>query len=122
MLWLRLFHIGIIIGLLVTPFVTQSCRILQLYLAFVFAMYMHWAINDDSCVLTQIEMILRGTPEKKESFIYMILHPWFTPPSNGCIHVCEIVLLGILSLVAAHKWVRIYFSKKRGSSIHGSKK
>lgn len=68
-------------------------------------MYIHWALNDNSCILTMMEIHARGLKTKKESFIHNIIEPWFTPPSSDVLHAVEVFILAILTLVAANKWV-----------------
>ena len=70
-------------------------------------MYIHWALNDNSCILTMAEIHARGLQTKRESFVHNVIEPWFTPPSSGALHVLQVFVLAILTLIAANKWVRV---------------
>jgi len=68
-----LIHIAVLIMALVTPFVAKR-QLLILYSIVIPFVFFHWAINDDTCALTQLECLLTNEP-KERTFMGRVMGP-----------------------------------------------
>jgi len=58
---------------LIIPFINNN-ELLELYSLIIPFLFFHWATNDDTCVLTQLEMYSTGK-EKEQTFFGRLLKP-----------------------------------------------
>ncbi len=65
-----LFIIGVIV-----PF-TNNMRLLMMYSIVIPFLFWHWAVNDDTCALTQLEVFVTGK-KKEHTFFGRLLGPIF---------------------------------------------
>ena len=66
-------HLVFLIGILVVPF-TNDRRNLEFYSILIPFLFYHWSVNDDTCALTQMEMVVTGN-SKDETFFGRIMGP-----------------------------------------------
>jgi len=60
-------HVLLMIAVLVTPFIgTQKWILIDLM--FMLSVYIHWLLNDNTCALTVVEKMVRGTPDDESTF------------------------------------------------------
>ena len=83
----RIIHIIVVILILYIPF-TKNEKYLDFYIIVVPFLFFHWAVNDDTCVLTVIERRLRNADKKEDTFLHQIISPIYKLPNHQ---------LGILS-------------------------
>tara|TARA_B100002051_G_C16327978_1_gene435506 strand:- start:194 stop:520 length:327 start_codon:yes stop_codon:yes gene_type:complete len=67
------FHILIYVFLAVVPFLRDK-SLLPLHLVTCASVLIHWLLNDNSCVLTQVECLLRDV-KREETLSYQLLAP-----------------------------------------------
>lgn len=96
-------HACIAAAIVATPFATDDPGILRVYIIFCLAIYMHWALNDNLCILTVVEMRARGMTSRGQSLIHRVMEPFFTKNASGTIHAAESAVLLSLVCVAAYK-------------------
>lgn len=68
-----MFHILIFIAGVITPFIAKRPLLLAYSLLIPF-IFFHWAINDDTCALTQLECLLTNEPKDK-TFMGRLIGP-----------------------------------------------
>lgn len=69
----KLLHVLFIAWVVITPF-THSKPLLVLHLIIVPFLWLHWAVNDDTCALTILECKLRGV-DSSRSFFHRLVSP-----------------------------------------------
>lgn len=60
-------HVLILVSVVVTPFIGTPKWIL-IDLMFMWSVYLHWLLNDNTCALTVLEKTIRGTPDDESTF------------------------------------------------------
>ena len=105
-------HLGILVFILLMPFVATSMLQLIIYLLVVFAIVMHWIANHHFCVLSLIESKLRGI-KYEDGFINAILKPVF---GFGMTHRAAYAAVAVLSAVALGRLV-LYSRRARHSVV-----
>jgi len=60
-------HVLMLIAVVVTPFIGSRKWIL-IDLMFMWSVYLHWILNDNTCALTVLEKAVRGTPDDDSTF------------------------------------------------------
>lgn len=80
-----------------------------LYLLFIPFMVAHWVFNNDSCVLTRIEMYLRGV-DKSESIFFKIISPIYQINQKGSSNIlyCITVALYLIVVMQVVKNYKLY--------------
>ncbi len=71
--------IVLIVGLLI-PFIAKR-PLLIMYSLVVPFLFFHWAVNDDTCFLTQMECICTGEP-KERTFMGRVMSPIYNVPDD----------------------------------------
>lgn len=74
-LLIQILHIIIIIGFLYGPFL-KSLFSMLIYLLLLIGLISHWILNNNACLLSQLEAKYRNIPTS-DSFIYRLLTPMF---------------------------------------------
>lgn len=101
-----LIHVIISAGIIATPFLSNNAGVLRIYLVCCLAIYMHWTLNDNICIITLIEMRARGIRTRSESLVHRIISPFFTKSVQSEVHAVESAVLVSLAGVAAYKLFR----------------
>ena len=73
-------HVLLFISALIIPFINNK-DVLEFYSLIIPFLFFHWATNDDTCVLTQLEMYTTGK-EKEQTFFGRLLKPIYTMDDN----------------------------------------
>jgi hypothetical protein len=73
-------HLILYIAAIITPFVAPK-EILQMYSLTIPFLFLHWSLNDDTCVLTTLEQYMTGN-EKHETFTGKLMKDIYTMPDN----------------------------------------
>lgn len=68
-------HLAIVAAVVAVPFLGNT-QWLALHAVFVPFLWLHWALNNDTCALTLLERTIRGVPES-DSFVHRIVSPLF---------------------------------------------
>lgn len=69
----RVLHLAVVAFVLLAPF-SHDAFVIRMHVWLVPFLWMHWALNDDSCALTLLECKLRGVPADK-SFVHSLVGP-----------------------------------------------
>lgn len=80
----RALHIGIVGAYCCAPFAGPTA--VAIHLAAGPWLGAHWAMNDDTCCLTLLEMKLRGAKSCKDSFVFSVVSPLYKPKWHGPTH------------------------------------
>ena len=83
-------HVSLILFNIITPFITNDPFILILYCLTLITIIMHWAINNDTCILTKLESYFRGT-EDTDTFMGRLIKPVYNISSDE-VHMITILL------------------------------
>ena len=89
-------HVLLILFIVLTPVLTNHKMTLLLHLVACIGILMHWVMNSDQCVLTLIEQQLRGKTNRKETFMYNMLHPIFKISDGFASKASYAILLGAM--------------------------
>jgi hypothetical protein len=84
---LNTIHSSIILWFVFAPFVIKSREWKFYYIWSVAGLVMHWVLNNNACVLSEIERLARGKEDSDDTFTQEILKPFFT------LHVSDIDIL-----------------------------
>ena len=95
----RALHLAIAAFMTTAPF-WGGCAVLGAYLVLAPGLWLHWALNQDACVLTVLESWLRGVPPGR-SFFHALLAPLFGWPAGLDAGVRIAVWAGSLALWVA---------------------
>ena len=90
-------HVLLFIIALVIPF-TNDKEILEFYSLVVPFLFFHWATNDDTCILTQIEMNLTGNV-KDQTFFGRLMKPIYTMEDSDADKVPKFILFMLWFIV-----------------------
>ena len=96
-------HACIAAAVVATPFAINDANILRVYIIFCLAIYVHWALNDNLCVLTLMEMRARGMTNRGQSLVHRVIEPFFTKSESASVHAAESLALLALVCLAAYK-------------------
>lgn len=113
---IRVLHILFIIWVVVVPF-TNNEPMLVLHLFVVVFIWLHWAVNQDTCALTLMERHLRGV-SSDESFFHNLVSPIYILPDaavkNGVRGISVVLWLITLSKVLKRpQMIRDVFTLRR---------
>jgi hypothetical protein len=92
-------HVAITVLGIILPFIAKR-PILILYSLLVPFLFLHWVVNDDTCALTQIEMVLTGQ-EKHRTFMGRLMGPIYKT-SDDIIDKC--MKFGLFALWLFVQW------------------
>jgi len=101
-------HLVFFITMLVVPFMKNK-KNLEFYSLLVPFIFYHWSVNDDTCALTQMEMMVTGN-EKEETFFGRIMGPIYKMDDTDANNFLK-TLLFILWMLVQFRLGRIDLSK-----------
>jgi hypothetical protein len=73
-------HVVFLLWILVTPFLNDR-RQLEFYGMIIPFIFYHWSVNDDTCAMTQLEMMLTKQ-EKEKTFMHRVVSPIYVMEEN----------------------------------------
>jgi len=73
-------HFCFLLWILVTPFLNDR-RQLEFYGMIIPFIFYHWSVNDDTCAMTQLEMMLTNQ-EKEKTFMHRVVSPIYVMEEN----------------------------------------
>ena len=83
--------------MLVVPFM-KNRQNLEFYSLLVPFIFYHWSVNDDTCALTQMEMMVTGN-EKEETFFGRIMGPIYKMDDTEANNFLKTLLFSLWMLV-----------------------
>lgn len=83
--------------MLVVPFMKNK-KNLEFYSILVPFIFYHWSVNDDTCALTQMEMMITGN-EKEETFFGRIMGPIYKMDDTDANNFLKTLLFSLWMLV-----------------------
>lgn len=83
--------------MLIVPFM-KNRQNLEFYSILVPFIFFHWSINDDTCALTQIEMVMTGN-KKEETFFGRIMGPIYIMDDTDANNLLKTLLFSLWMLV-----------------------
>jgi hypothetical protein len=86
-------HVLIVITGIVVPFIGTP-QILSLYSIIVPFLFYHWAVNDDTCFLTQVEVLVTSTP-KERTFMGRLIGPIYNLSDDMIGKLMKTLLFGL---------------------------
>lgn len=82
-------HLIFLLWILIVPF-TNDRRNLEFYSILIPFIFYHWSVNDDTCALTQAEMLITGQ-KKDETFMGRLVGPIYKMEENEINHLTKTV-------------------------------
>ena len=73
-------HVIFLVWILVTPSLNDR-RQLEFYGMIIPFIFYHWSVNDDTCAMTQLEMMLTNQ-EKDKTFMHRVVSPIYKMEEN----------------------------------------
>ena len=83
--------------MLIVPFMKNKQN-LEFYSLLVPFIFFHWSINDDTCALTQMEMVMTGN-KKEETFFGRIMGPIYIMDDTDANNLLKTLLFSLWMLV-----------------------
>jgi len=83
--------------MLVVPFMKNK-KNLEFYSLLVPFIFYHWSVNDDTCALTQMEMMVTGN-EKEETFFGRIMGPIYKMDDTDANNFLKTLLFSLWMIV-----------------------
>ena len=102
-------HVLLFLAMIVIPFVGDEVT-LSLYSLIIPFLFFHWATNDDTCALTEIEMKLTGN-KKEDTFFGRLIGPIYKLDNTTSGLIPKFLFLGLL-LFVQHKLKRIPYAER----------
>lgn len=90
-------HLVCFLTLLVVPFMKNKQN-LEFYSILVPFIFFHWSVNDDTCALTQMEMVVTGN-KKEETFFGRVVGPIYKMDDNAANNLLKSLLFFLWLLV-----------------------
>ena len=90
-------HVIFLGWILVTPFLNDR-RQLEFYSMVIPFIFYHWSVNDDTCALTQAEMMVTGK-NKDETFMGRVVGPIYKMEENDIDKLTKTVFFALWALV-----------------------
>lgn len=82
-------HLIFLLWILIVPF-TNDRRNLEFYSILIPFIFYHWSVNDDTCALTQAEMMITGQ-KKEKTFMGRVVGPIYKMEENEINHLTKTV-------------------------------
>jgi hypothetical protein len=82
----------VLLGILI-PFIGTP-HILSMYSIIIPFLFYHWAVNDDTCFLTQVEVYVTDTP-KERTFMGRLIGPIYNLPDDVIGKLMKTLLFGL---------------------------
>lgn len=116
---ISLLHALYVLWFVYTPF-SDNLTLLMVHVVAAPAMMVHWALNNDTCVLTALEASLRGV-RPEGTFIGRLVSPIYLLPSGS---QCSWTWYGAATLLwlKAMRSLRREIDKLRGGVVHSSRR
>src|SRR5210317_2276521 len=92
-----LLHTLFLLAILIVPF-TNNKRNLEFYSIIIPFIFYHWSVNDDTCALTQAEMMVTGQ-QKEETFMHRVVSPIYKMEDNDINNLTKTVFFFLWALV-----------------------
>ena len=109
----RCLHWAFVLYMCVAPF-SDDIYVLAAYVAVAPALWLHWVLNDDTCVLTLVEANLRGVSAER-SFFHALVSPIYKI-SDECTRGAAWAFSVALWLVAGSRlWQLVLRERERAS-------
>tara|TARA_Y100000996_G_scaffold345138_1_gene283013 strand:- start:7675 stop:8058 length:384 start_codon:yes stop_codon:yes gene_type:complete len=102
-------HVLLFLVMIVIPFTADEV-ILSLYSLLIPFLFFHWATNDDTCALTEIEMKLTGN-KKEDTFFGRLVGPIYKLDNTTSGLIPKFLFLG-LWLFVQHRLKRIPYAER----------
>jgi|TARA_B100000902_G_C27296767_1_gene910449 hypothetical protein len=83
--------------MLIVPFMKNKQN-LEFYSLLVPFIFFHWSINDDTCALTQMEMVMTGN-KKEETFFGRVMGPIYIMDDTDANNLLKTVFFSLWMLV-----------------------
>ena len=96
----RVLHVALVAFVVLAPLVP---RLLPLHAALVPLLWLHWATNEDTCALTELEKRLRGVDEG-DSFVHAVVGPVFRVQDSAVRRACWAVSAAAWAVTLARLW------------------
>ena len=90
-------HAGIILLGIIIPFM-KNRKLWMLYSLIIPFLFFHWAINDDTCFLTQLECYVTDEPKEK-TFMGRLVGPIYNLPDDVVGKLLKTCMFGFWFLV-----------------------
>ena len=90
-------HLAFLIAILVVPF-TNDRRNLEFYSILIPFLFYHWSVNDDTCALTQMEMVVTGQ-QKEETFMHRVVSPIYKMEDNDVNNLTKTIFFFLWAVV-----------------------
>ena len=100
-------HVLLFVSMMIIPF-TNNTRNLEAYSIIVPFIFFHWSINDDTCVLTQIEMYVTKN-DKHESFFGRLMGPIYKMDNTQTNNLIKTLMFFL--------WLLVQYRLKRFDAI-----
>ena len=88
-------HFCFLLWILVTPFLNDR-RQLEFYGMIIPFIFYHWSVNDDTCAMTQLEMMLTNQ-EKEKTFMHRVVSPIYVMEENDVNKITKTVFFTLLA-------------------------
>ena len=90
-------HLAFLIAILVVPF-TNDRRNLEFYSILIPFLFYHWSVNDDTCALTHMEMVVTGQ-QKEETFMHRVVSPIYKMEDNDVNNLTKTIFFFLWAVV-----------------------
>jgi hypothetical protein len=92
-------HVFLLVLGILLPFIGQT-KYLEFYSILIPTLFLHWALNDDTCFLTNLEQMVSDVP-KERTFMGRLIGPIYNLSDDGIGKGIKIVLFTL--------WVYVQF-------------
>ena len=86
-------HVVLLIITLLLPFIGKQ-KHLEFYSILIPVLFLHWALNDDTCVLTNLEQMMTDEP-KERTFMGRLLGPIYNMSDDTIGKTIKIILFSL---------------------------
>jgi hypothetical protein len=86
-------HVMVVLTGIIVPFIGTP-QILSLYSIIIPFLFYHWAVNDDTCFLTQVEVFVTDTP-KERTFMGRLVGPIYNLSDDMIGKLMKTLLFGL---------------------------
>lgn len=105
LLIIRIIHIVLIGMTIIVPWLNNPMLNCMYFISIPFLL-LHWVTNNDTCVLSIIERVVRGLDDKKDCFICTVLEPVFKVNHLPMSELLYVISIGLWSYVCYNIWHR----------------
>lgn len=90
-------HVAIVLTFAIIPFLSDQ-RLLMMYSLVIPFLFYHWAINDDTCFLTQLECMFTNEP-KERTFMGRVVGPVYKLSDDAIGKLLKTIMFALWFLV-----------------------